>query len=423
MISGTGTEESPIWIVGKSGDMPVFRRDVGIFGSYILAEYMEWDFDARLYIGDGDHISVRHCKMTGTGVESRGGVLSIGGSATKKASHVVIYGNEISFYGNHAVAAGENDAHAIKPGRYCENVWVLENHTHHNGGDSIQIGGNPYSDAEEPQYIYVGKNTFHDDHENAVDIKESKHVVISSNIMHSYEETSSSSGEVAVVHYNPVDIWFINNVVHGGTVGIKSTGVVDLYVVGNVIYNNHGTTQAETKNAAVRAYGGGAITIVNNTMYDNDTGVELYNVSPVNLANNIISEVNGALYYVTATGNVSGTMSHTIFHQTSGSPSIYWSSSAQAPDSFTGSSLTNPSLVDPALGNFNLTPSSPAQDAGMAHPVYNTFKGRFGISLAQDAAGTVRPASSAWDIGAYEVPAAAQTPVPPNPPQNLRVVD
>jgi hypothetical protein len=62
----------------------------------------------------------------------------------------------------------------------------------------------------------------------------------------------------------------------------------------------------------------------------------------------------------------------------------------------------DPLFVDPASGNFDLSPSSPAIDSGVADEAYATFQALYGIDIRKDKAGRARPQGAGWDIGAYE---------------------
>ncbi len=62
----------------------------------------------------------------------------------------------------------------------------------------------------------------------------------------------------------------------------------------------------------------------------------------------------------------------------------------------------DPLFFDPVAGDFHLTPSSPAIDAGMTQDVYQSIYDSYGIDLSIDFEGEKRPNNGVWDIGAFE---------------------
>jgi hypothetical protein len=84
-----------------------------------------------------------------------------------------------------------NDRHGVFVSSTSKEIWVLSNHIHHNGGDGIQFCHGCVADP--PDGVYIARNRFHSDRENGVDLKYSKNVIISENVLWGYR--ASAAGE------------------------------------------------------------------------------------------------------------------------------------------------------------------------------------------------------------------------------------
>lgn len=142
-------------------------------------------------------------------------------------------------------------------------------------------------------------------------------------------------------------------------------------IYNNIIYNIGDGTVGADNNAAITMYDNATNTVVeNNTIYNVD-GWGIYN------HNQIGTVIRNNIFYLTDTGGV-------------GFPT-----NASAVDH---NSTTNPSFVNAAGGNFQLSSGSSAIDAGVS-TVYNT-----------DYTGAGRPSGAAFDLGAYEYAGVPVTP-------------
>ena len=218
-----GTADAPVFIRGVPGALPTIAKQCFLFGNYTICESLSFindagikfrpDLDARH--GDTDHIALRHLVMHGTGTASgAGGICGIGSWKNPVypwTSHVLIWDNVISEYGNWK-AGFENDSQCVSThGFNCSDIWILDNDFSHAGGDAIRIGSNPV--AAYPTYtsrrIYVGRNKLHDNRENGLDIKGVYDVVVSENEMWGAARTSSSAGAAIAAHYKCDNIWIV----------------------------------------------------------------------------------------------------------------------------------------------------------------------------------------------------------------------
>jgi hypothetical protein len=147
-----------------------------------------------------------------------------------------------------------------------------------------------------------------------------------------------------------------------------------------------------------------------NTVYDADYFVTTAPGPTLTVRNNIFSTLkSGGQAY----SNGGGTITHDY--------NLY-SSSAYDPDGEAHRVVGDPKYVSPTSRDFSLQAASPALNA--ANPteeaVFALFQSRYGLDIRKDVAGTARPQSTRWDIGAYEGSGGGA--VGPLAPTNVRVV-
>jgi hypothetical protein len=343
-------------------------------------------------------------------------------------TNIVVFANEIHSNGDKN-SSTEIDVHGLKPDTGVSNLWILDNHIHDNGGDSVQIG-NATSSEPWAHHIYVGRNVLHDDRENAVDIKRSRDIIVSDNTMYNYVESSSSGGEVTVTHNDPERVWFINNRIRNGGVGIVGTGANGYYVIGNAISDiihsgssyNAGSFYGTQ---AILTYATSNTAFVGNTIWNVDAGISFAGGggSATDISNNIIGDLLQSSHHI---GVESGSVANASFSRNnllSGTVRIKWGGSVTSSlSSCTNCRTGDPQFVNEAARDFRVQSGSPAVSGGMSHPIYTTFRNLYGIDIARDANQVARPQGGAWDIGAYEYDTNDPTPLPPAAPANLRIL-
>ncbi|MCA9619936.1 MAG: right-handed parallel beta-helix repeat-containing protein, partial [Myxococcales bacterium] len=229
-ISGNGTATQPIFVRGASADDPArICRPTEVSGSYLILENIDFDWLSGSEGGlrlSGDHLALRHSAAHDYQPGHNSTVVF-----TSSADHVVIHDNHIHDNGDFG-ASGEIDVHGIGAGNSWD-IWIVDNHIHHNRGDGMQFGhraGNTLG------RIYVGRNDSHDNGENSVDIKEASDVIVSENILH-----DDAAGNV-VFHDCPLNAALIFNDVSGSSFGVSLPSLesacdgelpVELFVLGN----------------------------------------------------------------------------------------------------------------------------------------------------------------------------------------------
>jgi hypothetical protein len=442
-VWGSGTASSPIFFRGISATQsPLFTKTLLVMGSYIILENLKFhqaqiNVRTELSAADIHHISFRNLEMYGDGNETGNaevialGMWQVNNQYTMR--NIVVYHNHIHHYGVQDPNI-ETDWLGVSVSGYgALNTWIVDNDIHHMGGDSIRVGNNAgWSPPYTSHHVYIGRNRLHDNGENAVDVKLMSDVVVSQNLMYNFHPSVSDPGTAAVVHYNPSNVWFLFNEIYNAPGGIFCSGVVDLYLLGNVIHDI---------SDAIKFWGGGRIHIIGNTIARVDYGI--HNVGgaadPKPIINNIISDIRAPasgyhIYYTNSALAANSDMHHNLLFQKGSPIRINWGSinytSVTAFRTATGKGLgsieADPLFVDAASNNFRLRSGSPAIDAGTTLTDASLYATLFAESLAFDFDGHVRPqggdrnGSAKVDMGAFEF-GNSQLPQP-SPTKNLRVI-
>ena len=426
----SGTAEAPVWIRGSDqANKPIIRLETYINGSYAIIENLHFDTQRKTLstrnrgTASAHNICIRQCEFSGSRTsDGNTAVIAVSGIAGDPSSDIVIYNNTIHDFGDSSPSSIENDYHGILPGQYSLRTWVLENHVYNNGGDSIQVGQVGFATDQRPKFVYIGKNVFHGDRENAIDIKAAQDVIVSENTCYDYEATSSSSGEVIVLHEDLLDnVWIINNTVHSGRYGIITTGSTNGYFIGNIIYNIH-HDPAKTDWSPTSSYGAGAAIhfrgasnggAINNTIYDYDTGIQITGGNSYLMHNNILSYRAEAEAYdinflnssmVTAT-EFDYSLFNPVINNTRinrGGTVVDLPTMKANYGAFLNCLEGDPLFVNSVTKDFRLREISPAINSGVASSVYATFLSRYGINIEKDITEYIRPSDGSWDIGAHE---------------------
>ena len=281
-LNFVGTKEKPIFIRGYSqADKPVFNITGGfrVGGRYTIIENLALSATAISFhysLAFRDHISIRNIEAFGPNAAI--GVGNIG--YTVPASQIVFYNNYIhdtaidikgdtdTPSGNVGIAVNSNSNH----------IWVVDNHVHRTGSDSFHSG----HACVNIDHVYIGRNEFHHDKENAIDIKAVRDFIISENKIYGYRGSCSSGADAIRVNDEGEqdNIWIIFNEIYDSDVGIAPYGAIFRpYVIGNLIYDTPVFGISDDGDLAKGS------TVVHNTFYDVGTAIK----EVKDCSNNIIS--------------------------------------------------------------------------------------------------------------------------------------
>ncbi|NLF32651.1 MAG: tandem-95 repeat protein, partial [Planctomycetes bacterium] len=422
-LAGVGTKAKPIFIRGADNDDMPRINGMTTFGHYAEARWMiveNMDFANVEVRGLNDHIGFRHNNISQGGT----GLRMSGDTSGERIEDMVIYNNTIHDNGSWQ-SSTPNDVHGITVNRYIDSVWAVDNHNYHNGGDSIQVN---CRGSYQTTNIYIGRNIFHHDRENAIDLKTYTDLVASENRMYGYRSTSSSEGAAFVVHYNPSWTWVLNNEVYDSELGLVNTGSTDTYFIGNLVYDmiRNGVGDAGSvygHGQAIHIRNSARTAIVNNTIFDAGTGISSANV-PLDIYNNIISTRNESggyeINFDSGTAANSSQMENNLLYNPGGLR-IKWNGTHTSLDGFKastgkgdGSIEADPRFVSPANNDFRLTADSPALDAGTDVQWYSDrFESRYGMPIDLDMKLADRVFGAAVDMGAIEAGSGQVTPNTP----------
>ena len=402
-----GTAGAPVFIRGVGRPMFVPEQEspatgrIRLAGEYAILEGLVFDRVGWGTTDAGHHIALRHSVVRNYSPRNAGAAVNVNGR------QIVIFANEIHANGN-AAGAEEVDVHGVKLSAGDEQVWIVGNNIHHNGGDAVQIGS---AKSAEPwaRFVYVARNRMHEDRENAVDVKQARDIIVSANEMYGYTRTSSSGGEALAAHNNPERVWVINNRVHDAARGIVSTGARGFFVIGNLVHDirEPGFSQTSvTQGHAVMTRATSSAAVVGNTVHNVDHGFGFGAGHPVDIANNIVAGVSKSGHHVGWATTRSADESRLRNNLFEPPISVLVAGRPRGPSG--NAKSATPKFVSPPH-DYQLQPGSPAVRAGFGedgrpHPVYVLFEQTYpGFpTIRIDLNGTPRPRSpQEWDLGAY----------------------
>ena len=416
-IIANGTAENPVIIRGSDPDNRVEWQGDGnsrlyIRGSYFIIENIDMSNGIRVKLDNyPDHISFRNNELHADGVTVTYNPAFGGGG-----EDIVIYKSYLHDYWR--IQDGEPyDCHGINPGLGSMRWWILENVSHGFSGDSFQALHN--ASANPPKFIYIGKNVFHDDYENAVDLKYAEDVIVSQNIAYGYENANTSDGSAMIIGSDggPKRAWFLYNEIFDCVNGIRTeTSVDSAWIIGNVIHDLSGSAFPLQKN-------GPYLNIIGNTVYNVQQTIDQYWQEDFVLYvyNNIFANIGGE-----SDGNILNIESSNVYANSHFENNLFWqdgntvvlnlghggnTESYEQCDStgdFTinsfgnGNIIADPLFTNTANADFSIPVNSPVVDAGKGIIALNTYYSLYGIDIGYDISENYRPQGNAWDIGAYE---------------------
>lgn len=423
ICAGSGSQ--PVFFVGKNNgpDKPVITGEAGqelrLQAQFTVFEGLDFRglrINQRAGL-DGGHVAVRHCAIDGM---NRG---TVGAAITLNQGDVNL------FYDVHIQRAGftepdladENDVHGIQISR--SQVWILDSLIHDSAGDSVQIN------AEFAEGIYVGRNKFHSDNENALDFKRRFDLIFVENDLWDYRAieygSSGSDGTPLIVNQDtsgqtPTRSTLARNRIWDANGGIRHQGNI-IWTNDNLIWHIHHNENAESVSYAITVGNNGETDYVEriscNSFYAVDGGIWIWAGNNAGLKDHqIVGNLFGRLnadslrpYHLEISGNhIDGTLLD--FNHYREPLALRWGSidrdlawlRANTDNGDASRDNLNLGYTDALLFDFSLTADSAAVDANLEPSAYGEFFSEYGRSMAFDATGLARPQGGDWDIGAME---------------------
>ena len=422
-VQASGTAGNVITIHGEPGSIfsaPVLPGTVINIGSqsYITVDSVNMACTANgnglandqaitgVNASGGSYVTVQNCTFTNTFVRVYNSAdAANGGTAISFANvnHLVARNNIGYQCGTIGIGVGRNGQQLVDWQIYSNNIYGCNMGVQ--GWDNTSSGVNGV-------YIYNNR------------------------IEGGYLWDGATSTIEATYHHNGIYLWaenagstmaniFVYNNVFGPNVGkagqCSSTiffscsgtpgAISNLWIYNNVLYSVGNTAM----DALMFIWGPQKVRIYNNSIYggSDSNGIRIFSGSDVELLNNICSLPNLGPIYDDGTTAISVCNSNVW----NGNDAIYWGGGWESYSAWQGSGydantiLADPKFNSPTTGDLTLQSTSPAIGKGANLSAYFTT----------DAAGHARPASGAWDIGAYQSgsavggsPAIAVTPASQN---------
>jgi hypothetical protein len=451
ITSFAGTAAYPIWIGAASADAKVHFTPGGATSNAIIVSDSSYLYFENIHvtgtnIGDGysalriiqssNHIVFRNSDVTDFPIMSKMSPISMDFTSSYEEgdviNYVVFYNLTLSKLGLSNwppnVGAGDGERIAIKVQDGTDHVWVLSSSFDMIGEDGVQLlwSTNRGPNAGVPSYVYIGGNTFYRCQEQAIDVKHSNDVIISSNTIHLIRVSAlegwempdgGGAGEGIVINddgegetpdISAHNTWVIFNKIYDVVRGISVESGRASYIVGNLIYDLYDyADEGAYISYGIRGYKSCTVGdttcvlyVVNNTVAGIvDYGCRTQTTTYDNyFANNIwYSTTAPTLYHlrVQTTTNVEDVRNELVYDPVTEKVSDYTCVSGCI-------THQDPKFTNYATRDFTLQSDSPAIDAGYDHTVYDTFNSLYSISIEKDINGTARPINTLWDIGAYE---------------------
>jgi hypothetical protein len=332
----------------------------------------------------------------GTGWRIIGNEMQCPGADDQVGCFEMSEGNQAKFYGNDVHNAGINPTsskfyHAVYFSTDSNHVDVGWNHIHDNFTcRALQFHSSPLCTPScgaadttgFDQYdLHVHDNLIHGDNCNGINFAT---VDPSKGPVEAYNNVIYNVGRM-----DPLQLGAAFSCIYVAGItnnGIAGTGTVEVFnnTLSDCAANNSANASGSRGAFGV---GGGPATLI------------------MHLRNNIAYQLAGEIYIDGNTAQITGDKN-------------LWFGVGAAPTRTTNNITTDPLFANRAIGDYHITASSPAKDAGLTVVPSNSFEPNPGPTIDTDKDGVLRAQGAGFDLGAYEFFAGGAA--RPNPPTNVR---
>jgi hypothetical protein len=425
----SGTAANPCWIIGID-DPRVECNEVAIESStHLIVDGIVFDttesYGSSFDLNASRYITFRNSAQYSI---NKNGLFDVNDSM-----FVVYYNNECAYSGYPFATYDYRDKHGVRPLYGSRYVWFIDSHIHHLSGDAMQAGNsnNSHPQDQSSHYTYFAGNHCHLCGENAVDNKNSYHVVVSQCDFHDFQPEYNPDGGTAVLVSNNDEgpwtgyHWILCCTIHDCSNGIRDSsdqeGEVN-YIIGNILYDMDNAAlleQDSNRENQEKVYW------VNNTIYNCKYGylrARQQSTYTSYMEGNLFDQLTGCVFVsgggtgivLNAPDSQMNVTSNVMYGNASDTPTSGWASWS---DNIIGdASSENPLLIDPARLDFAPAEGSPAINAMKAESVaYQHYQSMYGIDIRYDYLGNYRGTTN-LSIGAVADAKAVVTSPPPNPP-------
>lgn len=448
-INPIGSSGAKIWLVGSQQvglGSGATQAQIRYTGDFNIAAGSQWfvidgiDFLNNTNAQQGwaanrcTNYVVRNCTIRANGADrSANSSNYVGGTNTStRSQYGMFYNNVVRDFGLWTHVGGDIDCHGIQVGQWVDDHWFINNQFFHNQGDGIQVTGDGSPSNNTPSVVrrlYVGGNTFYENLQTGFWIKTGTDIIFSQNIVYNQTDGGGSAPVGCGGQYDFSSVWYIFNRIYDCGNGIRfastNNGIGDgkIRIIGNVITNSNGvggtiqTNSPFSDGCAISFWQGTDVRVCFNTIWQfagHGIGSTPGAANGAIVENNIVAgRSNGScfdLFWETFTtqpkvrnNSFPASPRFSMDGSNTTSVSAFQSASSANRSNNLSGSVSFVNAVTGASGNFDTQAGDATRNAGLlTTDVFAEFLTAYSLDIKVDFAGTTRPQSTLYDMGAYE---------------------
>lgn len=279
--ANAGEPTAPIWLMEAPGEVAVIEGSPTSTRPFFVIDQPYWILDgfeinARGQQGHAVRINAAHVLVRNIHAHHGTGPAAVVFSG---ASDAALLNSEV-----HDYTWGNNDSHGVAVISHSARILIQRNHSYGNSGDSVQCedttGDSPPGD------IWILQNRYHQDRENAVDLKRCVNVTVRGNKFFGYRPSpvpadisnQSPQGAAMVLHQGSAGILLEHNRIWDCGMGASmgaGPGMGDIVFRRNLVFDMKSVSVTRIDGTTVTSPGHGlraararTVEIYHNTFYD-----------------------------------------------------------------------------------------------------------------------------------------------------------